>query len=337
MVTSNARVRKSMEFSHIPTSLFYDLRLSLDSRAVLGWALGCPDGWDFRIGHMCHKLGIGDKKWPRLRDEMVAAGYLYISKKRGPVFSKKANKIIENAIIWDYEFTDAPLLINSIPPNRGGGENSQNDSTPPKRRDGSGMSGKEEDYQEDLTTVVNNPPAPKARNTPEPEAQGAKPPLAGECIELFKKNEKWPELIGRVKKSSQKHFRGQLLQLTLRGGGAVSDKHVAAIMDYLERAHNVIGVMQGILDKGGWDPVRLSDAARPGETASQAKNRLANELQDHRSNGHEHEATLAGWATTKSPLPPLDRAKGKANTDEIKNLLKEDPEKTEGHAGPAAL
>jgi predicted transcriptional regulator len=122
-----------------------------------------------------------------------------------------------------------------------------------------------------------NPPAPPARNTPEPPAQGANPPpTAGECVELFKNHEKWPELLGRVKKSSQSHFRSQLARLTLRGGGAATDKHVDAIMVYLlDHAHNVIGAMKGILDRGGWDPTSLANAARPGETAAQAKNRLA--------------------------------------------------------------
>lgn len=287
MNTGNAKVRLSLpEFSRFPTAVLLDLRLSLDTRAVLGWALGRPNGWNFRIGHMCHTLGISDKKWPRIRDEMVAAGYLFVSQKRGAVFSRKANKMIENAIIWEFEFSDEQILnsfLSSIPRNREDGESSQNlDSTPPKRMDGSGMSGKEEGYQEYLTTVVNNPPAPPARDTPEPEAQGTKPPpsagecVENECVEKFKKHEKWPELLNRVKKSSQNYFRSQLTKLTLKGGGAVTDNHVDAIITYLIRdGHDVIGALRGVLNRGGWDPLRFSDAARPGETPAQAKNRLA--------------------------------------------------------------
>ena len=282
MSTGNAKVKLSLpEISIFPTSVFLDLRLSLDTRAVLGWALSRPNDWNFRIGHMCHTLGISDKKWPRIRDEMVAVGYLSVSQKRGAVFSRKANKMIENAILWEYEFSDAPLLdslLSSTPPNRGDGKNSQNlhSSIPPKRRDGSRMDGEGEDYQY-LKTVVNNPPAPEARDTHEPEAQGAKlPPPAGECIDLFIANEKWPELLGRVKKSSRNYFSSQLAKLTLKGGGEVQDSHVSSITAYLiHDGHDVIGALRGILKRGGWDPVRLADAARPGESAADAKNRRA--------------------------------------------------------------
>ncbi len=303
MNTGNAKVRLSLpEISIFPTAVFLDLRLSLDTRTVLGWALSRPNDWNFRIGHMCHTLGISDKKWPRMRDEMVAVGYLSVTKKRGAVFSRKANKIIENAIIWEYEFTDAPLLdtlLSSIPPNRGGGENSQNlRSIPPKRMDGSRMDGKGGGYQEYSPIVVNNySPAPPARDTHEPEAQGAKPPPpAGECVELlFQNHEKWPELLRRVKRSSTNYFRFQLSKLTLKGGEALTERDVDAITMYLiQDGHDVIGAVRGILKRGGWDPVSLSDAARPGETAGQAKNRLAGAGDSDAAlpENHEHEINV---------------------------------------------
>ena len=63
-------------------------------------------------------------------------------------------------------------------------------------------------------------------------------------------------------------------------------------MDYLcECAHNIIGVTKGILDRGGWDPVRFEDAARPGETPAQAKNRLAG------VRSQEHDPASASDAT----------------------------------------
>lgn len=280
MITSNASIRKKLNFSSVPDAIFTDLRLSLDTRTVLGWALGRPDGWKFRVGHMCFTLGVSDKKWPRIRDEMVAAGYLFIFKKRGPVFSEKANKIIENAIIWEYEFTDEPLL-SPIPPSQGDGEKLTNlqKLIPPKRRDGSRMDGEGEDYQEEEATVINNSPAPPARNTPEPPAQGANPPpSAGVSVELFKSHERWSDLIGRVKKSSKRYFCGQLCQLTLINGDSLRVHHVDAIFTYLlSKTHDPspIPALQGILKGGGWDPRRLADAAQPGETRSQTKNRLS--------------------------------------------------------------
>ncbi|WP_041600365.1 hypothetical protein [Halothiobacillus neapolitanus] len=188
-----------------------------------------------------------------------------------------------------------------------------------------GLGGGNQQLSSPTPPTTTNSPASEARNTNTPEhlAQGTKPPpSAGECIELFKKNEKWSELIGRVNKSSQKHFLGQLSQLTLRGGVAVSDKHVDAIMIYLlGGAHSVIGATQGILDRGGWDPVRLADAARPGESAAEAKIRLAG------VGAQEHDP-----ASDAVPQPPMrENHEHDLNiiTSAIKNNMKKFPRNPE--------
>lgn len=103
------RVEKRFAFSAVPDALLEDKRLSLSARAVLGWMLGRPPGWKISLEHMKSVLGVSDKVWPRIRDELANAGYYQQDRQRG--VSKRGKK---GVWVWEHVITDAPLL--SIPP-----------------------------------------------------------------------------------------------------------------------------------------------------------------------------------------------------------------------------
>lgn len=117
------RVEKRFAFSAVPDALLEDKRLSLSARAVLGWMLGRPPGWKISLEHLKSALGVSDKVWPRIRDELANAGYYQQDRQRG--VSKRGKK---GVWIWEHVITDAPLL--STPPIGRDGE-----SIPPFCRD----------------------------------------------------------------------------------------------------------------------------------------------------------------------------------------------------------
>jgi len=107
--------------------------MSFGARVVLAWLLGREDGWEIRIGHMCRVLGLTDKSWPRIRDELRSAGF----------FESTRLKADGGRFEWRNAVTDAPLY--AIPPKRGDGsalaaQHSRNSAAastiPPKRMDG---------------------------------------------------------------------------------------------------------------------------------------------------------------------------------------------------------
>ena len=84
------RVEKRFAFSAVPDALLEDKRLSLSARTVLGWMLGRPPGWKISLEHMKSVLGVSDKVWPRIRDELANAGYYQQDRQRG--VSKRGKK-----------------------------------------------------------------------------------------------------------------------------------------------------------------------------------------------------------------------------------------------------
>ncbi|MEW6057964.1 MAG: hypothetical protein AB1540_15255 [Bdellovibrionota bacterium] len=134
-----AIVSKRMSFSAVPDQLFTE-ELSPWAFKVVAYVLGRPNGWKFHIGHITRTLGLSDKTWPRVRKELMKAGYFRQSKFRGE----------GGKFIWLNEFTDAPLFggdsVPRPPENNEGGEDeatsSENQdgggktSIPPKRRHG---------------------------------------------------------------------------------------------------------------------------------------------------------------------------------------------------------
>ncbi|MDP2821157.1 MAG: hypothetical protein Q8O52_00550 [Sulfuritalea sp.] len=68
-------VHKRRKWSAVPDDVLEDIRLSLRARAVLGWMLGRPDGWEIQIEHMLRVLGMTEFVWAAIRTELQQAGY----------------------------------------------------------------------------------------------------------------------------------------------------------------------------------------------------------------------------------------------------------------------
>lgn len=100
-MTSSLKIRKTRNdpWTTVDNRVFYDLRLSLEARAVLGWMLGRSDGFEIRIGPLCRMLGVSDTKWRRIRGELTAAGYFVQAKRPGA----------GGRFVWENEVTDYPL------------------------------------------------------------------------------------------------------------------------------------------------------------------------------------------------------------------------------------
>lgn len=97
---SQATVTRKLRFAAVPDAVLEDCGLSFSARIVLAWALGRQDGFAVWIWYMCKQLGLSDKSWPRVRRELIAAGF----------FIQRREKGEDGKFIWKNEFTDQPLL-----------------------------------------------------------------------------------------------------------------------------------------------------------------------------------------------------------------------------------
>lgn len=117
------RVHKRQSWSSVPDAVLEHPSLSLGARLVLAWMLGRPPGWEIRVGPMCRVLRLTDKTWPRIRDELCAAGF----------FRQQRLASSAGRVQWRQEVSDEPLY--TTPPKRGDG------AIPPKGMDGASMDG----------------------------------------------------------------------------------------------------------------------------------------------------------------------------------------------------
>lgn len=101
---SQATVNRKLRSASVPDAVLEDCELSFPARIVLAWALGRQDGFEVWIWYMCKQLGLSDKSWPRVRRELIAAGF----------FIQRREKGEDGKFIWKNEFTDEPLLFSLI-------------------------------------------------------------------------------------------------------------------------------------------------------------------------------------------------------------------------------
>ena len=134
-MSSTIKVRKRRSFSAIPDDILEDNRMRTETRLVLGWLIGRPDGWEVRVGHVQKTLGISEGRWKTSRREMEKFGYLQQTRK----------KMADGTFLWEHTVTDTPKTTI-------GGFSTDGPST-----DGETIDGKPTDitssvYQEDLNT-----------------------------------------------------------------------------------------------------------------------------------------------------------------------------------------
>ena len=84
-------------WASVNRSAMDDTRLNVDSKGVLAWLLTRPDGHRLYLFYMLKRLGIGQQKWGKIRNELVENGYLKIDKKR-----------VEGKFRWNFQLTDTP-------------------------------------------------------------------------------------------------------------------------------------------------------------------------------------------------------------------------------------
>lgn len=147
------QIRRRQRWSAVPDSVLEAVGMSFGARVVLAWLIGREDGWEIRIGHMCRVLGLTDKSWPRIRDELRSAGF----------FASVRRKAEGGRFEWEHTITDSPLY--AIPPKWGGGSqhpvtvakhprnSAAASAIPPDRMDGAGRDAGGGDYQK----VVDHP------------------------------------------------------------------------------------------------------------------------------------------------------------------------------------
>lgn len=97
---SQATVHRKLRFAVVSDAVLEACKLSFPARIVLAWALGRQDGFEVWIWYMCKRLGLSDKSWPRVRRELIAAGF----------FIQRREKGEDGKFIWTNEFTDEPLF-----------------------------------------------------------------------------------------------------------------------------------------------------------------------------------------------------------------------------------
>lgn len=149
--TSTVKIRKRRSFSAIPDDILEDKRMRTETRLVLGWLIGRPDGWIVRVRHVMAVLGLTEGRWKTSRREMEKYGYLQ------QVRTQTADGIFQ----WEHAVTDEPIdgirAIGAFP------------------TDGSSTDGK----PADIPTSLNQ----KDSNTPIPNPFPEPPRLTQACVE----------------------------------------------------------------------------------------------------------------------------------------------------------
>ena len=99
-MSSQITVKKRQPFSVIPDSILEDTRMRPETRLVLGWLIGRPDGWEVRVSYLQHTLGLTKPRWAKARKEMMACGYL----------NQVRRKSHNGKFVWEHVVTHTPTL-----------------------------------------------------------------------------------------------------------------------------------------------------------------------------------------------------------------------------------
>ena len=143
-MSSTVKIKKSHAFSVIPDAILEDTRMRMETRLVLGWLIGRPDGWEVRVGHVQRKLGLSERRWVTVRKELEALGYLRQIRRQ-----QADGKFVWEHIVFDTPMVGAPEPETTIPPKPQDGSKTQQ-TIPPKTMDGSPMHGQ----CGDITTTI---------------------------------------------------------------------------------------------------------------------------------------------------------------------------------------
>lgn len=83
-MSSVVQIKKRRSFSAIPDDILQDKRMRCETRLVLGWLIGRPDGWEVRVNNVQYTLGLSRDRWRKARKEMQQFGYLLQIRKQQP-------------------------------------------------------------------------------------------------------------------------------------------------------------------------------------------------------------------------------------------------------------
>lgn len=97
-MSSQITVKKRRSFSAIPDDILEDSRMRPETRLVLGWLIGRPDGWEVRISYLQRVLGLTKPRWAKARKEMEACGYLNQIRRQSQ----------NGKFVWEHVVTDTP-------------------------------------------------------------------------------------------------------------------------------------------------------------------------------------------------------------------------------------
>ena len=127
-MSGSLKIQKRRSFSVVPDYVLEDRRMRPETRLVLAWLIGRPDGWEVRVRQVINVLGLSRDRWSRARREMQDCGYLKQSRHR------KSDGSFE----WEHVVTDAPSehAIAGFPGNGDSGDGKPGDiTTPPHQQD----------------------------------------------------------------------------------------------------------------------------------------------------------------------------------------------------------
>ncbi len=99
-MSSTVKIHKRRSFSAIPDDILEDTRMRTETRLVLGWLIGRPDGWEVRVSHVQRVLGLSRPRWVKVRKELEAFGFLLQIRRRDG----------NGHFVWEHVVTDTPNL-----------------------------------------------------------------------------------------------------------------------------------------------------------------------------------------------------------------------------------
>jgi hypothetical protein len=93
---------KKRSWSAVPDDILCNSQLSFSARVVLGYCLGRPDGWTFHVSHPQSVLGLGVAQWRAARRQLIDAGFLVHSRRKGH----------DGRWVWDMILFDEPTIVH---------------------------------------------------------------------------------------------------------------------------------------------------------------------------------------------------------------------------------
>ena len=253
----------------IPQALADDRRISLEALGVATWMCTRPPGWHIIVAALRRQLGIGRDRWRRIATELEAAGYLSRRRLPGP----------GGRIAWE-------IIFRPVPEPGAGGSGSMDGLSGHGERTMAGLAvdGRAVDgspghiytYTDtDIPDTYHTHPAPDGAGThsAKPSGVGDVSSSAADAGMPAQAREQARQILGEWTPGRRRAGWRILGAMRRLDGAPMTAADWDSLLAAMGRADDQPAWLRRVAATG-WDPRGMAYAARPGETAAQARQRL---------------------------------------------------------------